>query len=381
MPVPLPSAEAVLEQPPDAAEARHIAGGIAAAVAPPAGLTHLQRVLIEALTESMTGFVVPVVAVPKPGPAQFAHGLARRDELFRARMVQFMLLGEMVLVPLPPEVADRVEEYAKELGVDNAFLRTTHKLANGSLGLALVDFQRNGYMSTWDPARTVHLHAEHALAEAWEMSCDDRALAGRWAALGDCPDGSLGRAVFQFYDARNFVFPGLPGSAPPLLAQHDWVHVLADYGSTVEGEIEVFGLIARANDDPRGFSLLAMVVGLFETGYLAKDAGLFEYDRGHLSLEGMPARLADAMRRGALCAAHFEHGIDLLDVDWFAHADRPIHDVREDFGIVPKSERALVSGSVGPWSLGGISLHQYEAARAAAEAAGAEYDAYGATPA
>ena len=31
-----------------------------------------------------------------------------------------------------------------------------------------------------------------------------------------------------------------------------WIHVIADYGSTVESEIEVFGLIARADDDPAG---------------------------------------------------------------------------------------------------------------------------------
>ena len=94
----------------------------------------------------------------------------------------------------------------------------------------------------------------------------------------------------------------------------------------------------------------------------------------------MPARLADAMRRGALCAAALD-GPDLLSVDWFAHADRPIDEVRAEFGIAPKSDRAIAAGSVGPWSPGGISPFQYRAGRAAAEAAGREYDSYGATPA
>jgi hypothetical protein len=53
------------------------------------------------------------------------------------------------------------------------------------------------------------------------------------------------------------------------------VHVLADFGTTVESELEVFGFIARANDDMRAFSLLAMVVSLFETGSLRTGAGLF----------------------------------------------------------------------------------------------------------
>ncbi len=211
------------------------------------------------------------------------------------------------------------------------------------------------------------------------MRCDDPELAARWAALADCPDGSLGQGISRFYAARGFSFPGLPQSAPPLLAQHDWVHVVADYGSTVEAEIEVFGFIARANDDPRAFSLLAMVISLFETGYLASGAGLFTYDRGHLSREGMPVRLADAMRRGALVGAA-AGGPDLLTVDWFAHADQPIEAVREEYGVVPKSERAIAAGSVDPWSPGGISPYQYEHAQAAAVAAGRDYDSFGAVP-
>ena len=95
------------------------------------------------------------------------------------------------------------------------------------------------------------------------------------------------------------MYPGRPGSAPPLLAQHDWVHVLADYGTTVESELEVFAFIARANDDMRAFSLLAMVVSLFETGYLRTGAGLFEARPG-TSRGARGDRVADAMRRGAL---------------------------------------------------------------------------------
>jgi hypothetical protein len=186
--------------------------------------------------------------------------------------------------------------------------------------------------------------------------------------------------VVKFYDARGFVFPGRPGSAPPLLAQHDWVHVLADYGSTVECEIEVFAFLSRSNDDPRGFSLLAMVISLFETGYMASGAGLFQYDPGHLSHRGMATRLADALRRGALCGWH-GGGQDLLERDWFADAARPIADVRAELAIVPKSDFAMESGSVTAWEPGGISPYQYECGRKAAEAAGREYESYGARPA
>ena len=155
------------------------------------------------------------------------------------------------------------------------------------------------------------------------------------------------------------------------------MHVVADYGSTVECELEAFAFISRANDDPRAFSLLAMVISLFETGYLASGAGLFEYDRGHLSHEGMAVRLADAMRRGALVAAHAKSP-DLMKHDWFADAARPLDEVRAELGVVPKSDHALVSGSVTPWEPGGISPYQYDCGQKVAAAAGREYDSYGA---
>ena len=77
------------------------------------------------------------------------------------------------------------------------------------------------------------------------------------AALETLPPDPLGHRVWELYRARGS-FPGTPGSAPPLLAHHDWVHVLADCGTAVE--FEVFRFIARANDDMRAFSLLAMIL-------------------------------------------------------------------------------------------------------------------------
>jgi hypothetical protein len=379
VPVPFPIGDDVDLSKPDAMEARTVAGGIATAVAPSGGLTSLQQLLIEAITESMTGYVVPARALPPLDAQQLARALARRNERYRARIVQLMLLGALVLNPLPEEVVDRIDEYARELGISTDMLRVARRLARGSYGLALIDFHRSGYMETWDPSRSAVLHTSRELDDAWQQCVYDESLAAKWIGLRSLPEGMLGREVVKFYDARGFEFPGRPGSAPPLLAQHDWVHVLAEYGSTVESEIEVFAFISRANDDLRAFSLLAQIISLFETGYVASGLGLFAYDRGHLSHDGMAVRLAEAMRRGALTAAAND-SIDFLAVDWFAYADRPIDDVRRELGIVPKDPRAIEAGSVTPWEKGGISPFQYESARKRAEARGVVYDSYGATP-
>jgi hypothetical protein len=372
MPVPLPTTDVDLSRP-GANEVRLLCRGFISAAAPPDGLTATQRLLIAATTPAMTGHPA-TFDDPAIEPTEFARGLARRDLAFRSRIVQNMVLFALVLRPLPTVVADRVAAFADELGVREDMLAVTREFAAGSLGLAAVDFDRNGYTAGWSADDTAALHTSGALSSAWDLAVADAGLAARWAELERLPAGTLGRRVTEFYRARGFVYPGLPGSAPPLLAQHDWVHVLADYGSTVEAELEVFAFIARANDDPRGFSLLAMVVSLFETGYLRTGAGLFEYSQGHLSESGMAPRIADALRRGALSPG----SIDFLRTDWFAVADLPVEEARAQFGVPAKSPGAIEAGSVGPWEPGGITPFQVRAGTALAAAHGYAYDPYGA---
>jgi hypothetical protein len=383
MPVELPTAEAVLLEPPDRAEVAFTARGVASAAAPASGLTELQRLLLEALFPAMTGHSVDLAGYEPMSARELAEGLRRRDLQFRTRGVQIMLICALILRPLPRDVTDRIAEFAAELCVDDAMIAVAREFAAGSLGLAAIDFERNGYTADWHPDDATTLHTSNELQSAWDVCVADPQLADRWRALEALSPGTMGRGVWELYQARGFVFPGIPGSAPPLLAQHDWVHVLADYGTTVEAELEVFAFIARANDDMRAFSLLAMVISLFETGYLRTGAGLFESSTGHLSANNdVAVRLADAMRRGALCRDNHTgiDSIDYLRLDWFTLAPLAIEDVRARFGVGPKSERALSVGSVGPWQAGGISPFQINAGRDLAEKLGRTYDSYGATP-
>lgn len=383
MVTPLPDPEAVDLEPPTAEESRATARGIATAVAPVTGLTDVQRLLLEALFPAMTTHTVDLHDFEPMSAAGLGQVLARRNEAFRTRGIQVMLLAALVLRPLPADVIARVEECARELGVDDGMVGVARGFAAGSLGLAAADFERNGYTAGWSHQQQHALHVNTELAQPWDVSVHDPELAALWEALGDLPEGTLGRRVWEMYRARGFSFPGMPGSAPPLLAQHDWVHVLADYGTTVESELEVFAFIARANDDMRAFSLLAMVVSLFETGYLRTGAGLFESDPGHLSVgEGMAIRVADAMRRGALChdTETGSDSIDYLAVDWFAIADLDVDQARARFSVRPKDPAARAAGSVGPWEPGGISPFQLRAGQAAAEADQRAYQSFGASP-
>ncbi len=334
-----------------------VARGIATAVAPESGLTDVQAELLEAIASALTGVSVDYRSLNPLGPEELADVLAVRDLDYRRRIVHHMVLGELVLRPLPVVVAHRVSTYSDALGVTDDFVRIARRYAQGAYGLAWMDLQRNGFVEHVREANDGVPARGATTADPFEPAQVDTELAARWTAFADLPEETLGRAVWDMYDARGFGLPGTHGGAPAYLAQHDFVHVLADYGTNLKGELEVFALIARADPDPKGFAWLATLVGLFETGYISS-AGFFDRDVRERSLRapGMNHRVADAIRRGMVVCD--QYGVDLFDVDYFEFADRPVGEVRDLLQMPTKSLDAIEGGSVGTFDLDGMSEHQ-----------------------
>jgi hypothetical protein len=346
----------VLERP-EPEEVLLVARGIATAVAPEGGLTMVQAALLEAIASALTGVDVDYRQLAPLGPEELAAALTARSEAYRQRIVHHMVLGELVLRPIPTAVAHRVARYAQALGVQDDFVRIARRYAQGAYGLAWLDMRRNGFVDhvreAGEPTPTGPAGAA-AARSPFEEARVDPALEERWRTFAELPTGSLGRAVFELYDSRGFTLPGAPGGAPEYLAQHDFVHVLADYGTNLKGELEVFGFIGRADPDPKGFAWLATLIGLFETGYIA-NTGFFERDirERNIQAPGMHFRLADAIKRGKVVCETY--GTDLFDVDYAPLAPRPVEEVRELLSIPGKSEPALASGSAGAFERAGMS--------------------------
>ena len=333
-----------------------VARGIATAVAPEEGLTDVQAALLGAIAEALTGFEVDYRDLEPLSAEEFAEVLAEKPEWYRQRLVHHMVLGELVLKPLPREVAWRVREYTAALGIEDQFVRIAHRYAQGATGLAWIDLQRSGFTSHLEQVDPGAEHYQTA-GTPFEKAPPDPAVVELWRSFEDYPAETLGRKVWEMYDARGFALPGTPEGASPYLAQHDFVHVLADYGTNLKGELEVFALIGRANPDPQGFAWLATLVGLFETGYV-EDTGFFERDiREHnIQAPGMHVRIADAIRRGKVVSERCQQ--DLFTVNFTPLAARPVGEVCEILSIPPKSAGALESGSPGLFDRAGMSAIQ-----------------------
>ncbi len=337
----------------DVAEVTLVARGIATAVAPDDGLTTLQAELLAAIATALTGVSVDYLTLAPLGPDELADVLADRDLVYRQRIVHHMVLGELVLRPIPTVVAHRVAKYAQALGVQDDFVRVARRYAQGAFGLAWMDLQRSGFVEHVQEAGGEAVHPQTAAAP-FEPARVDPELAARWAAFEELPAGTLGRSVWELYDSRGFALPGTPGGAPEYLTQHDFVHILADYGTNLKGELEVFTFIGRADPDPKGFAWLATLIGLFETGYI-EDTGFFERDvhERNIQAPGMHQRIADAIRRGKVVSQTC--GIDLFEVDYHAVAHQHVDEVCVTLGIPSKSADALEGGSAGAFDLAGMS--------------------------
>jgi hypothetical protein len=158
---------------------------------------------------------------------------------------------------------------------------------------------------------------------------DDAATVAQWAELEDYPPGSWGRGVFDFYRRHHWPLPGQRGAVPMFTTHHDWVHVASGYEATPLGELQVSAFMAAQMPDEAGLSMLFFAWSIYETGMLRVPlspgaVGTIGRDPAN------PRQIADALRRGG------ESGVDLLDLDHWAHAHRPLAVIREEFGIGPK---------------------------------------------
>lgn len=319
--------------PADAATADACLRGVIGALCPGGRpLSRLQHDTLYAVVSELWGHDVDPAGLTPITAQELAARVT--DPGARRRLVQLMVTLELLLHPLPREVADQVRAYARALGVHEPTVRAARLLAHDQAALMYMCIQRN----SWYPAETRrgirngHLFELLGSKLSYYAAARDERIARRWLALADLPEGTWGRGVHRFYVTNGFPFPGERHGIYEVGAKHDWVHVLTDYGTTPEGEIDVFAFIAAAMPDPQGFVLLVVTLGIFQNGSVRHMFGRRVPVCGVDAMEaaGAPQRFADAVRRGTLC------GVDVLGgVDHFALADQPLAAVRERFNVVP----------------------------------------------
>jgi hypothetical protein len=204
--------------------------------------------------------------------------------------------------------------------------------AEGHRFWMLADYARHSW-ATDEIRREVHSRGVRSLIEQLARmkghAPDDAETVARFAGLADLPAGTWGRGVSDFYARHRWPLPGQRGSVPLMTTLHDWVHVASGYDATPLGEIQVTAFMAAQMPDETALSVLFFGWSIYETGML--EVPLSPGAVGTIgSAPGNAHQVSDALRRGR------QSGIDLLDLDHWEHARRPLAEVREEFGIGPK---------------------------------------------
>jgi hypothetical protein len=154
----------------------------------------------------------------------------------------------------------------------------------------------------------------------------DPELAARYAALGELPEGTFGRAFFEHFRRNGFAFPGDPaGLSEGFTTPHDSSHVIAGYTTSQAGEICVSTFIGAMHPDHPMTAEVIPVLFSWHLGIALTDlAGSF---RGAYE----PRRFWTAWDRGAATTT------DLLDPAWdfWGATDVPLGELRAAYAVPP----------------------------------------------
>lgn len=288
----------------------------------------VQPELLEVLFERLLGVAVDLEQVEPAQPEQLLAALPEPEQ--RRELIELLVLLEVLCRPIPPALQQSLDRWAEALAVDDRVLVLARDLSRRSQAVATADFYRLNWIGEGDHQEDPHFQdlLEHYGSPAYALTVEaDPREWRRWHALVDCPVGSLGRGLWDFYQQRGFRLPGEVGAANAALAHHDWVHLLAGYDTTPIGELEVTAFMAAASRSRGAMLGFLGAVSIYETGLLR--SVVLGADYAHtLSEPGAMQRLAEAIRRGSACRVD-----PLLDADYFALADQPLERIRQDWGL------------------------------------------------
>jgi hypothetical protein len=141
----------------------------------------------------------------------------------------------------------------------------------------------------------------------------------------ELPEGTLGRAFFDFHQRNGFALPDGSSSIAETFVHHDMAHVIAGYEPTGEGEIALGAMLLGAADTEQNWiafvgNLLVHEVGHVLPGYEDARTELLGHRLGR-------SMLAEALDRGTKC------GRDFSNVDLIAMATSALEDVRADCSV------------------------------------------------
>ncbi len=262
-------------------------------------------------------------------PGEIAAAVS--DVSMRRRFVQLAIVVSFCRHPNLSEQVARVESYAAALDIHGDQLDVLHSWISRSTEQASADFVRtyDGYIPL--------------LSDTVAPPTGDGEILPELEALRELPGGTLGWAFFEFYARNGFHIPGPHTPEPAYYINHDMNHVIAGYEPTGPGEVSLGAFkLAMSDTDANWMAFMANLLiheaGLLKHGSTSQfipyggDIYPDAQGQGVMHLPGAADMFGEALERGAATTKDFSH------IDHLAIAHRQLVDIREEYGVIPRSD-------------------------------------------
>ena len=295
-------------------------------------MSPVRRTLLDAARRVILRVDADIDALAPITPTEFAAGFALPE--LREQFTNGMLVMALSDGVPPREMVADVEAFAKAIGVSTPALTDLRLLAEGYMTIFKIDFLRRSQIADI-MKNQFEQKGPLGLAKAvltMRGMMEDPALASRYRAWKDLPEGTLGRSLVEFYAKNGFSLPGERKGFPEAGLYHDLCHVLGGYGTDPEGEVQVAAFTAGFKKERPLFIMLFAVL-IFSTGVNMRPSNEEFTTVGVLGKPGMADRIFAAMARGT------KVNQDLSDKwDYWAVAALPLDEVRRRLNVSPPSD-------------------------------------------
>ena len=227
------------------------------------------------------------------------------------------------------------------LGVEEPSVAVVGRLAKKRLLMFRLSFMRHSHLRTYfrNTYRLLGgvLPVIKAVLRFRGVIGEDPELAGRFHALSELPEDTLGHQFFQHCTDEGLAFAGEKGGFPIGALFHDFAHVLGGYDTSPEGEMKNAAFQAGFTKDDDDFFTMLFAIIIHTAGVnlapFPMPVLLGRIGQGSLALE-----VLHGWQRGAAMK------VDLgSDWDFWDYVELPIDVARERLGVPPRNESLVAA--------------------------------------
>ena len=214
----------------------------------------MEEECVAAAQRHLLGLDAPLTGLPNTLPDDFAQVLDTPP--LRKSTVRLLAILSIVDKKVSTAKVDVVEAVAKQLGVREFGVQLMHNVARGKYRRDTPRLMTRFINYYWSYTGRASLRDWAAIL--WPMMPWMPGLRGylgldetsaRYKALAKLPSDTLGNAVYRYYSTRGFPVPGDHQAIPEGWARHEVYHVIANYNTTLQGELLLAGFIGGNTDE------------------------------------------------------------------------------------------------------------------------------------